>query len=68
MKDKRFEANPAVMGGKLCIRGTRIPVDLIRQRLLEGASEKAILESYQNLTSDDIQAVREALARPETTT
>jgi len=44
------------MLGKPVIRGTRIPVELILRRISEGASEDALLESYPNLTREDIRA------------
>jgi uncharacterized protein (DUF433 family) len=52
----RIEINPKIMLGKPVIRGTRIPVELIVRKLSEGADEKALLEAYPRLTSDDIHA------------
>jgi uncharacterized protein (DUF433 family) len=51
----RIEVNPAVMMGKPVIRGTRIPVELIR-KLSEGATEADLLDAYPRLTQADIQA------------
>ena len=53
---KRIETSPDVMLGKPVIRGTRIPVELILRHISEGASEAALLESYPNLTREDIRA------------
>jgi uncharacterized protein (DUF433 family) len=53
---KRIEVRPDVMLGKPVIRGTRIPVELILRRISEGASEDALLQSYPNLTREDIRA------------
>ena len=57
----RIEVNPRVMLGKAVIRGTRIPVELLRRKLSEGASEVDLLEAYPQLKREDIQvAVRYA--------
>ena len=53
---KRIEIRPDVMLGKPVIRGTRVPVELILRRISEGASEDDLLESYPNLTREDIRA------------
>jgi uncharacterized protein (DUF433 family) len=52
----RIEINPKVMLGKPVIRGTRITVELIRQKLGEGATSRDLLNAYPHLTEDDIQA------------
>ena len=52
----RITQNPAVMGGKACIRGTRIWVSLIVDNLAEGVSEVEILQAYPQLQPDDIRA------------
>ena len=52
----RIDVNPQVMLGKPVIRGTRIPVELIRRRLSEGASEADLLDAYPRLTREDIHA------------
>ncbi|MDZ4847281.1 MAG: DUF433 domain-containing protein [Chitinophagales bacterium] len=53
---KLIEVNPKVMFGKPVVKGTRIPVDLILERLSYGSSEKEIMESYPNITKKAIQA------------
>ena len=52
----RIAANPEVMGGKPCIKGTRIPVDLIVEKLDNGQSGEDILEAYPGLTLADVRA------------
>jgi uncharacterized protein (DUF433 family) len=52
----RIEINPKVMLGKLVIRGTRIPVELILRKLSEGASEADLLDGYPALKREDICA------------
>ena len=48
--------NPAVMHGKACIRGTRIPVAVLLANLAEGLSAEEIIRSYPSLTCESIQA------------
>lgn len=56
MVNNRIEVNPSIMLGKPIIRGTRIPVELIIQKLNEGATEADLLEAYPRITQEDIQA------------
>ena len=53
---ERIEVNPAVMLGKPVIKGTRIPIELILQKLSEGANEEELLDAYPRLTKIDIRA------------
>ena len=52
----RVEMNRKVMIGKLVIRGTRLPIELILPKLGEGASEVDLLDAYLRLTKADIHA------------
>lgn len=52
----RIEINPKIMLGKPVIRGTRITVELVLRKLGEGATHRDLIESYPNLTAEDIQA------------
>jgi uncharacterized protein (DUF433 family) len=52
----RIEINPQVMMGKPVIRGTRITVELILNKLAEGATESELLEDYPSLAPEDIRA------------
>ena len=47
---------PGVLGGKPVIKGTRIPVDLILERLTVDLDLKTLLEDYPELTEADIKA------------
>lgn len=49
-------SNPAVLGGKPCIRGTRISVELILEILASGGTPTGILESYPNLEPEGVAA------------
>jgi len=52
----RISINPAVCGGKPCIKGTRIWVSLILGILASGTSEAELLTEYPTLTHDDVLA------------
>jgi uncharacterized protein (DUF433 family) len=55
---ERIERRPEVLGGKPVIRGTRIAVELILERLGDGWSEKDLLESWPHLAPEDIRAAQ----------
>ncbi|OHC66812.1 MAG: antitoxin [Rhodocyclales bacterium GWA2_65_19] len=48
--------DPKVLVGKPIIRGTRISVELLMDRLADGWSMEQILESYPRVTRDDVLA------------
>jgi uncharacterized protein (DUF433 family) len=52
----RVSADPAVMHGQTCIKGTRIPVSVVLDNLAEGHSVEDIVKSYPSLTPDDVRA------------
>jgi uncharacterized protein (DUF433 family) len=52
----RIETDPAVLRGKPCIKGTRIPVALILGYLAAGRQPVQIIEEFPDLTEDDIAA------------
>ncbi len=57
----RLTSNPEILGGKPCIKGTRISVEFILELIASGASQEDILRDYPRLTPRDIeQAVRYA--------
>ena len=56
MMTNRIEINPAIMMGKPVIRGTRITVELILNKVAEGETESELLDDYPHLTADDIRA------------
>ena len=51
-----IESNPDILLGKPVIKGTRIGVELIIQKLSEGATNKELLEAYPTLTLENILA------------
>jgi len=57
----RITRNPAVMGGKACIRGMRVTVSMIVGQIGAGHSIDELLASYPYLEREDIlQALRYA--------
>lgn len=48
--------DPKVLAGKPVIKGTRISVELVIELLARGYSVAEVLEEYDHLTPDDIQA------------
>lgn len=56
---KRIVVDPKIMVGKPLIKGTRIPVDAILQRIADGMTTDDILKDYPNLTKEDIKAAVE---------
>jgi uncharacterized protein (DUF433 family) len=52
----RISMDPAICGGKPCIRGHRIWVSLILDLLASGLSVEAILQEYPQLQANDILA------------
>jgi len=53
---ERITTNPKIMLGKPSIRGTRLTVELILEKLAAGVSEEEILKSYPILEKEDIRA------------
>lgn len=53
---KRITLNPKVMMGKPAIKNTRLTVEYILNLLGHGSTIEEILQEYQGLTIDDIQA------------
>ena len=53
---ERITHNPAVMGGKPCIRGMRVTVGTILGLLAVGRQPAEILAAYPYLEGDDITA------------
>ena len=57
MNIERITHDPAVMGGKPCIRGLRITVSTILGLLACGKSRERILQAYPLLEPEDFDAV-----------
>jgi uncharacterized protein (DUF433 family) len=57
--EERIEAKPGVMLGKPVIKGTRITVELILERLQAGETVEQIANSLKNIDIHDVQAAIE---------
>ena len=57
----RIVCNPEILGGKPCIKGTRISVEFVLELLASGASISDIIETYPHLKAEEVeQAIRYA--------
>lgn len=54
MNFDRIELSPEVMGGKPCIRGTRVTVGTIVGLLSKGHTQEEILRLYPYIQQEDI--------------
>jgi len=59
---ERITVDPAVMGGRPCVRGLRISVGTIVGLVAAGRTNAEILTLYPYLESDDIRAALEYAA------
>jgi uncharacterized protein (DUF433 family) len=53
---QNIEIRPEVMLGKPCLKGTRIPVYLVLEKLGAGETTEQILAAYPQLTREHITA------------
>ena len=58
----RIVVDKGVVAGKPVIKGTRVPVDAIIERLADGQTFNEILEDYPNIGMEDIKAALEYAA------
>jgi uncharacterized protein (DUF433 family) len=58
----RITFDPAIMGGRACIRGMRIPVSVIVGQLADGATTKEVLKDFPDLYQADVQQALEYAA------
>lgn len=57
MLHPRITHDPAVMGGKPCIRGLRVTVSTILGLLATGQTRERILQAYPYVEAEDLDAV-----------
>lgn len=55
--------NAEILGGKPCIRGTRLSVEHVLELLASGATRESLLSSYPQLTSEGFSAALEYAAK-----
>ena len=66
VKFTRITQDPAIMGGKACIRGMRVTVGMIVGQIAAGRSIDDLLVDYPYLERDDIlEALRYAAWRAQ---
>jgi uncharacterized protein (DUF433 family) len=53
---EHVHSDPEILAGKPIVRGTRIPVDLLLEKLGAGESTEQILAAHPRLTRESIQA------------
>jgi len=58
----RIEAKSSVMMGKACVKGTRIPVYLLLEKMAAGESFEDLLVAYPHLAIEDLRACLEYAA------
>jgi uncharacterized protein (DUF433 family) len=51
----RIQCNPEILGGKPCVKGTRISVEFILELLASGGSVQTICEKYPHLQPEDVE-------------
>ncbi|MDI9348742.1 MAG: DUF433 domain-containing protein [Candidatus Symbiobacter sp.] len=54
----RIVTNPMIMGGKPCIRGMRVTVDMVVTALNSGTTAQELLADFPYLQNADIEAAR----------
>ena len=52
---KYIESNPEILGGKPCIKGTRISVEFILELIASGGSLDDVVKAYPHLTKEGVQ-------------
>jgi len=52
----RIEAKSSVMMGKPCVKGTRIPVYILLEKMAAGETFEQLLAAYPQLTIEDLRA------------
>lgn len=64
MDTSHFEAKPDVMGGKLCFRGTRLPVTVITDVIDAGWDDATILAQFPSLSAEALAEARRQATDP----
>ena len=58
----RIQAKSSVMMGKACVKGTRIPVYLLLEKMAAGETLEDLLVAYPQLAIEDLRACLEYAA------
>ncbi|RIV17575.1 DUF433 domain-containing protein [Fibrisoma montanum] len=58
---QHITADPDILGGKPCLKGTRISVELVMEWVASGATPDVIVAKYPHLSKEAVQeAIRNA--------
>jgi len=60
---ERILSDPSILGGKPCIKGTRISVEFILEIIASGATFDDILKNYPHLKYEDLEEALRYTAR-----
>lgn len=52
---QHITSDPAILGGKPCIRGTRLSVEFIMELMASGATRRGIVDAYPQLTVEEVE-------------
>ena len=52
---ERTTSDAAILGGKPCIKGTRVSVEFILELFASGARREEIIEAYPHLTAEGVE-------------
>ena len=63
MSDQWVVAEAELLGGKPCVRGTRLSVDFLLELAASGATQADILAKYPQLTTEGLSAALMFAAR-----
>lgn len=55
--ESELTADPDIMWGALCFKGTRVPLTVFLDCLASGVSSEEFLASYPSVSQDEISAV-----------
>jgi uncharacterized protein (DUF433 family) len=53
-------SDPQRLGGRVCFRGTRVPVDALSENLEDGMSLDEFLDAFEGVTREQVVGVLEA--------
>ena len=56
MAEEPIVSDSAILGGKPCVRGTRLSVEFLLELVASGATQEQILAQYPQLTQDSLAA------------
>jgi len=56
MADNLIVSDPQILGGKPCVRGTRLSVEFLLELAASGATQEQLLAQYPQLTPDGLAA------------